>query len=304
MTGSGENRVPYHVAVFIPGFDETTLDTLSSWDPLLELPVFPVRSEDGPEPLNVSLRRLRTSAQVLFSVSVEAVVGMRALRPNADLRWHHIGYWTENLVEDVAGLEAVGFRKEVWGPDVEGAPLFFAYMVAPSGLRVELTDSSGNAEWTERVAAERQAAVAADLAAGVEPARAEGRSFAHISAVVEEPVQVARSLEQALGISWNEPRDVTAQLHNTDGSKQTVTYQEIVAHGTPQIRLATGPLRDTLGNNEHGWDHVAFHSQNPDTDATTLEQHGYTRRATTHTPEPTILLSAPEGTRIKLTAAA
>jgi hypothetical protein len=294
--------VPYHVAVFVPDFGATTLGVaLAGWSPPAQMPESTVWSEAGPEQLNVSVRRLRTSADVLFSVSIEEVVGMGAIRPNAGLRWHHVGYWSESLAEDVAALEAVGFRKEVWGPDDDGQPLFFAYMVAPNGLRVELTDGRNSSLWTDRFWAVREAAVAADLEAGVEPARAEGRPVAHVAAVVEDPEAAALSLERALGLAWDEPRESTVQLVGADGEERTVTYREVESLGAPQVRLASGPLTDSLGSPERGWDHVAFRSARLVEEAAELERRGYVRRASADAgPESFVLLSAPEGTRVKL----
>jgi hypothetical protein len=306
LSGSGDHRAPWHAADFVPDFGATTLgDELGRLDSLIQMPELTVWTEDGPDQLHVSARWLRTT-DVVFSLIVEEVVGMRAIAPNADLRWHHVGYWAESLPADIAALEAVGFRKEVWGQDEAGEPLMFAYMVAANGLRVELVQG-GDASLTDWASADRKAAVAADLEAGVAPARAEGRPFAHVAGVVEDPEEVALSLERGLGVDWGEPREVVALVVDGDGEERTVSYREIESLGAPRVRLASGPLTDSLGSDERGWDHVAFWSARPEEEAAQLERHGYVRRASADraagATESFVLLSAPEGTRVKLVAA-
>ncbi len=57
----------------------------------------------------------------------------------ADSGVHHLGYWSENVENDLATLEANGMTFEVksHNPDGSGA-LLWAYAKGPSGPRIEL----------------------------------------------------------------------------------------------------------------------------------------------------------------------
>ena len=53
---------------------------------------------------------------------------------------HHAGWWSHDLHEDIARLENDGYLLDAWMVDDNDQPSRFAYLVGPSGLRVELVD--------------------------------------------------------------------------------------------------------------------------------------------------------------------
>jgi hypothetical protein len=66
-------------------------------------------------------------------------------------RLHHFAYWTDDLQADISRLAAEGWRLEMTKPDPEGKPMQFAYLVRDDGFRLELIDSAGRSDYTDRL---------------------------------------------------------------------------------------------------------------------------------------------------------
>ena len=66
-------------------------------------------------------------------------------------RLHHFAYWTDDLEGDIARLAKLGWRLEMTKPDIDGRPTLFAYLVRDDGLRLELIDDAGRADYTDRL---------------------------------------------------------------------------------------------------------------------------------------------------------
>lgn len=57
----------------------------------------------------------------------------------ADSGLHHLGYWSEDVHADVAGLTALGYTLVATAPNPDGSSMW-AYCEAPVGPRIELVD--------------------------------------------------------------------------------------------------------------------------------------------------------------------
>jgi catechol 2,3-dioxygenase-like lactoylglutathione lyase family enzyme len=66
-------------------------------------------------------------------------------------RLHHFGYWTDDLVADIARLAEHGWRLELTKPDADGRPTQFAYLVRDDGMRLELIDEVGRVDYYARL---------------------------------------------------------------------------------------------------------------------------------------------------------
>lgn len=57
--------------------------------------------------------------------------------------YHHMGYWSARLADDIDSLTRSGFELEAAAMDDNGAPARFAYLREPyTGLRIELRDEA------------------------------------------------------------------------------------------------------------------------------------------------------------------
>jgi catechol 2,3-dioxygenase-like lactoylglutathione lyase family enzyme len=77
---------------------------------------------------------------------VQAVAGT-VFQPAPGNGWHHVAFWSPDLGPDVAALERQGYTREAWGRGADDGLAFFAYLVAPSGHRVELVNVGYRAEY-------------------------------------------------------------------------------------------------------------------------------------------------------------
>lgn len=62
-------------------------------------------------------------------------------------RFHHIGFWDDELAATVARLDAAGASYDAGMIDDDGAPVGFAYHQLAQGPRIELVDASRRASF-------------------------------------------------------------------------------------------------------------------------------------------------------------
>jgi len=290
-------RSPYHVAVFVDDFSDSSLDVLSSWRMRSKSPTFTVHShKGGTEELCVEALFVRTDPELEFSVAVEHIDDFTFIRPNPGNGWHHVGYWSDDFVAEVARLESEGWSRDVWWEDEDGGVAFFAYMLSAQGLRVELTDLGT----VQRILREQGDNIAREM---IGDETAPFRAVDHVAAVVDDPEAEARALERALGVRWGDPVESEVVVFDGGGERAFVT-RSITSLSAPPLRFVQ---REWAGSrvpgDRDGWDHVAFRSSQLDEDVAALQQAGYERLARwpgSQDGEASVLLSAPEGTRVKL----
>jgi hypothetical protein len=292
---------PNHVALFVSDLADSSLDALSPWNLPFRSPTYTIhsRQDTRTEELTVEARRVRTVPESVFAVTVERGFNVSFIRPNHGLQWHHVGFWSDDLEGDAARLEDVGYVKDVWWLDDYGRITLFVYMISQQGLRVELTHSARDL-WIQAFRQEYEAGVAADAAAEVPLPRRYGRRVHHLAAVLDDPQAEARALEKALGIRWGDSVESEAEIVDQDGPRLIVTRSLTSLSRMPmRFVFAEFPVAD------RGWDHVAFQSEHLMDDVVALEQAGYRQRARwngSRVGEKAVLMSAPEGTRVKLVA--
>ncbi|MFI6361254.1 VOC family protein [Nocardia sp. NPDC050630] len=130
----------FHVGIVAVDF-EATLATLSAV----------LGSEWGPEvggPVAVRLpgREAVLELKCRYSTTVPRLEVVRSVagtlwEPVRDAGIHHIGYWSDDVVADVVELESHGYLIEATRA-ADAGRLFFAFLRAANGFRVELVDRS------------------------------------------------------------------------------------------------------------------------------------------------------------------
>lgn len=78
----------------------------------------------------------------VYSTTVPRVEVIRAVagtlwEPVSGSGIHHLGYWSDDVVVDIAELEDAGYTVEAVRPGPGGVPLF-AFLNGPTGFRIEL----------------------------------------------------------------------------------------------------------------------------------------------------------------------
>jgi hypothetical protein len=297
--------VPFHAAVFVADLGESSLGAVSHWNPRFESPTLPLHAQQGHEPLRIEARRVRTDPGLPFNVTVERGFDVELIRPNRGNRWHHVGFWSQDLEDDAGRLEQHGYVRDAWSQDDEGRLVTFVYLLSPQGLRVELTQDAHEA-WTEWWHREHAAGVAEDVANGLPAADVQGPLLHHIGAVLDDPEKEAHALQRAIGLQWQRPVEAEATVIDGD-VERNVTTRVITSASTPPFVFVWRSRRDDrFPGSEDGWDHVAFGSSHLDEDVAALEKQGYRRTVCWMRGflgrKRAVLLTAPEGTRIMLVA--
>ncbi|MFV0463943.1 MAG: VOC family protein [Nostocoides sp.] len=132
----------YHVGLIVPDLGQARRDLTGS----LGLTWASEQHADMP----VLIDGEPTTRELCFVYSVEGppyVELIAAAEPPWDMRegMHHMGIWSEDLLEDLETLESQGYRKAVTGITRGGASGGFAYLNSPAGLLVELVDTRSKA---------------------------------------------------------------------------------------------------------------------------------------------------------------
>jgi len=68
-----------------------------------------------------------------------------------DIEFHHYGYWSADVAQDVSALVSRGWLLEVCAVDASGHPAQFAYLTKAGQARIELVDVSRQPAYCERV---------------------------------------------------------------------------------------------------------------------------------------------------------
>jgi hypothetical protein len=295
--------VPFHAAVFVNDLGESSLGAVSRWNPRFESPTLPLHAPQGHEPLRIEARRVRTDPGLPFNVTVERGFDVELIRPNRGNRWHHVGFWSQDLEGDAGRLEEYGYVRDAWSQDDQGRLVTFVYLLSPQGLRVELT-ADAREPWTEWWHREHAAGVAEDVTNGLAAADVQGPVLHHIGAVLDDPQKEAQALQGAIGLQWQGPVEAEATVIDGD-VERNVTTKVMTSTGTPPFVFVCRSWHDDrFPGDDDGWDHVAFVSAHLDEDVAALEKRGYRRTVCWMRGflgrERAVLLTAPEGTRIML----
>jgi hypothetical protein len=291
--------------VFVADLGESSLGAVSRWNPRFESPTLPLHAHGAHEPLRIEARRVRTDPALPFNVTVERGFDVELIRPNRGNRWHHVGFWSQDLEGDASRLEEHGYVRDAWSQDDEGRLVTFVYLLSPQGLRVELTQDA-HESWTEWWHREHAAGVAEDVANGLAAADVQGRALHHIGAVLDDPEKDAHALQQAIGLQWRQPVEAGATVF--DGAVERVVRTRVMTStGTPPFVFVSRTWHDDrFPGEDDGWDHVAFVSPHLDEDVAALEERGYRRTVCWNGGflgrERAVLLTAPEGTRMMFVA--
>jgi hypothetical protein len=200
----------------------------------------PVCSQRGVGELTLGAQRVRTNGPASFTVAVEHS-SCPFIRPNAGNRWHHLAFLSDDLDADVSRLEGVRYVRDIWAEDETGNLATFAYMLSPNGLRLEMTQISSEL-WDDSSTAEYDAAVDADLAAGVPPERAQGLRVDHVCAILDDPSGAAADLKDALAVECLEPVETEVNWLENGVSRQFTT-RTIISISDPAIRLVSRAAR-------------------------------------------------------------
>lgn len=96
---------------------------------------------------------VRWAATVGESPDLEVIQsqhGIWSLQHNNGQALHHLAYWSDDLEGDIERLTKLGHHLEASGTDTDGR-VRFAYLLSPSGIRIELGARYTQAAWDEWV---------------------------------------------------------------------------------------------------------------------------------------------------------
>lgn len=141
MTSVGPH---YHVGIVVPDLEVAKArltDQLGvTWGPVLELATAAYRDGDGHD--------LELPTTICYSVGdpclevIQEVPGTVWVC-NESSNLHHVGFWSDDLPGDGAGLGAAGCPLQLCGRDGDAAPVQFAYHRDDElGVRIELVDAA------------------------------------------------------------------------------------------------------------------------------------------------------------------
>jgi hypothetical protein len=140
----------FHVGIVVLDLEEAVARFTEllglSWGPLAEVEATLVDGEG--EDFGVRLRS-RLSSDAPHVELIEEVPGT-VWECNEHSNLHHIGFWTETLVEDSARFSGAGCPLVIAGRVDGQVPARIAYHSDPLGVRVELTDVALRAMIRER----------------------------------------------------------------------------------------------------------------------------------------------------------
>jgi catechol 2,3-dioxygenase-like lactoylglutathione lyase family enzyme len=298
-----------HVAVFVDNLERSALaPALGGWGaPIVTIAGQPVTVEGRPGEHSGRTRRIRTASSPPFGVSVEDVAPGAPIQPVPGNAWHHIAVWCEDVAGTVALLEQQGYRKDVVGRGPDGELATFAYMVSDRGPRVELADAAMKArmlEYTARASADAgDGAAAGELSAPLAPCE-----VAVVVETADDLERLKQGWETAFGADWGEITDESVSVQTAQGESELRT-RRVSTTGLPRVTIAVpDPASRALLTpvDPNGWHHVGFASADVTRDAAWLEQCGFTmefrERLDGGRPPAFVMMRAPEGTRVKLTA--
>src|SRR5262245_5637252 len=135
----------FHVGYVVPdlgaAMQRLTASAGLRWAAARTLPVT-LRTPDG-----------EISTQVSLTYSVQGPPHLELIAEQPGTIWsgehpgfHHLGYWTGRVADDIDALTRAGFEFEAGSVDEHGVLTRFAYLREPhTGLRVELRDEARRA---------------------------------------------------------------------------------------------------------------------------------------------------------------
>ena len=138
----------FHVGVVVPSL-ETARDHLSellhvTWGPIAELDIAK-RDADGHDltlPLRMCFSAGPSTGAAKGAPRIELIeeIPGSVWECNEHSNLHHIGFWSDALVDDVGAFVAAHCPMQLSGRDGDTAPVQSAYHRDPLGFTVELVD--------------------------------------------------------------------------------------------------------------------------------------------------------------------
>jgi hypothetical protein len=132
----------YHVGIVVPSLEDGQAHFADlfglRWAPVLEAPTAMRRTDGSVDTVDL---RLVYSIDAPHLELIEAVPGsIWVLNPHSNI--HHIGFWSDHLVDDRERLHGGGCPMEVMGDSGGSDPLFWSYHNDRLGVRIELVDQA------------------------------------------------------------------------------------------------------------------------------------------------------------------
>lgn len=293
-----------HVAVFVDDLEDTSLAAaLGGWaGPMRSIDGQPAISADGLGKIFGRTRRLRTTADAALSVWVEDATPDTPIRPVPGNAWHHIAVWCDDLGDTVAALEQGGYSVELRGIGPQGELAIFAYMTAPRGPRIELSEARRRDQMRAHIRSE------VGEATGDRPPLLPRE----VATVVEDAaaLETLRTCwQKAFGTQWRDPVDTRVAVATPAGERE-LAMRVVKSFGDPCVAIiapdaASRSLLTPVAS--PGWHHVGLASTDLAGDVEAFQALGYELEFADASddgrPRSFAMLAAPEGTRIKLTAA-
>lgn len=245
-------------------------------------------------------QRLRTSNPEELALWVEDVAPGLPIRPMAGNAWHHVAVWCPDLKAAVQALEKVGYRREISG-GTEAAPAIFAYMTSDFGPRLELSDAATKPRLRAHLAGE---VAPASPEPPSDPFRTIGVAAVVPNISVLETVQASWST--ALGARWHAVEETWVQVRAPEGDRLLKMRSASTIGSVPATIIAPSPDCTSMlrASTEGSWDHVVLRSGDLRRDVNRFRQFGFTCAfhdiGEDGQPLSFAMMSAPEGTRIKL----
>lgn len=134
------SRDLYHLAWVVPNLEEA-MQTFGSVGLRWAKPV--IRTVNMQTPTSDP-----TQVSILVTYSIDDPMHVELIEHCPNSPWqkeslgvpHHLGWWSDNLRNDIATLVAEGHELQAWMVGDDGKPSRFAYLINSQGLRVELVD--------------------------------------------------------------------------------------------------------------------------------------------------------------------
>jgi catechol 2,3-dioxygenase-like lactoylglutathione lyase family enzyme len=133
----------YHVGIVVPDVESArdvfTAQLGVAWGPVMHLDAVEYRDGSGRDLVLPTTMCYSTDAPHLELI--QEVPGSVWVR-NEHSNLHHIGFWSDDLAVDGAGLGGAGCPLQLCGRAGDLAPVSFAYHRNDLGVRIELVDAA------------------------------------------------------------------------------------------------------------------------------------------------------------------
>ena len=130
----------YHIGLVVEDLDQA----VESYGAQLGLSWAPLQHRE----LSVRYRGRVVGTDLRFTYSREGPVHLELIEAAAGTPWeaaatlHHVGFWSDDLLETARTLEAAGLTLDTTYDNPSPDPVGFGYFMGPSGMRIEVVDAS------------------------------------------------------------------------------------------------------------------------------------------------------------------